>query len=199
MRYGDIGSSVRVMRCPVCTHTDDKVVDSRLADDGEAIRRRRECLSCGRRFTTFERVEEAVLVVTKRGGDSEPFDRGKLVAGMCAAAKNRIPTEDIELAAAEIEEDLRLHGPEVQSERIGRAVLDYFRDVDDVAYMRFASVYKGFENVEDFAREVDSLTTDEEDVLSTSGSGSHAKGSSSGDGNDSERRLTKTTAPKQRA
>src|SRR4051812_29440247 len=109
---------VALMQCPLCMHTDDKVVDSRLADDGLAIRRRRECLSCGRRFTTFERIEEAVLTVMKRSGDSEPFDRGKLVAGMCAAAKNRIPTEQIELIAAEIEEDLRLHGPEVTTERV---------------------------------------------------------------------------------
>jgi transcriptional repressor NrdR len=146
------------VRCPTCASVDDKVVDSRLADDGAAIRRRRECLSCGRRYTTFERIEEAVLAVLKRSGDREPFDRTKVVAGLRAAAKNRpVGDEQLEAVAAEVEEEVRLRGPEATSEDVGLAVLERLRVLDDVAYLRFASVYKGFEDLEDFEREVDSL------------------------------------------
>ena len=148
-------ASVAGVRCPACSALEDKVVDSRLADDGAAIRRRRECLGCGRRFTTFERVEEAVVVVIKRSGHREPFDRAKIVAGMRAAAKNRpVTAEQLEAVAAELEESLRLEGPELASEQIGRRVLDRLRVLDEVAYLRFASVYKGFEDVGDFEREV---------------------------------------------
>lgn len=138
---------------------DDKVVDSRQADDGSAIRRRRECLQCGRRFTTFERVEEVPLVVVKRSGDREPFDRLKVVAGLKAACKNR-PVDDVtlEALATEVEESLRLDGPEVTSQQIGVAVLERLRRVDEVAYVRFASVYKGFDDPSDFEREIGLLT-----------------------------------------
>ena len=138
---------------------DDKVVDSRQADDGSAIRRRRECLQCGRRFTTFERVEEVPLVVVKRSGEREPFDRLKVVAGLKAACKNR-PVDDVtlETLATEVEESLRLDGPEVTSQQIGLTVLDRLRRVDEVAYVRFASVYKGFDDPSDFEREVGLLT-----------------------------------------
>jgi transcriptional repressor NrdR len=146
------------VRCPTCASVDDKVVDSRLADDGGAIRRRRECLSCGRRFTTFERIEEALLAVLKRSGDRESFDRAKVVSGLRAAAKNRpVGDEQLEAVAAEVEEEVRLRGPEVSSQEVGLAVLERLRVLDDVAYLRFASVYKGFEDLEDFEREVDSL------------------------------------------
>src|SRR5437763_7660742 len=108
------GSSVGRMRCPACTSLDDKVVDSRLADDGAAIRRRRECLACGRRFTTFERLEEAPLMVVKRSGEREPFLRRKVVAGIRAAAKNRPLTDDqAEGVGATVEEALRREGPEL--------------------------------------------------------------------------------------
>jgi transcriptional repressor NrdR len=147
------------MRCPACASLDDKVVDSRTADDGGAIRRRRECLSCGRRFTTFERVEETPLTVRKRSGDREPFDRAKVVAGMAAATKNRpVEATQLEAMAAEVEEAVRLEGPEVTTQVIGMAVLDRLRVVDEVAYLRFASVYKGFEDADDFQREVGLLT-----------------------------------------
>lgn len=143
------------MRCPACGELDDKVVDSRLADEGAAIRRRRECLGCGRRFTTYERPEEAPLVVLKRGGSREPFRRSKVVAGMRAAAKNRpVAPEQLEALAAEIEESLRLDGSEHTSARVGALVLERLRHVDEVAYVRFASVYKGFERPVDFQREV---------------------------------------------
>lgn len=143
------------MRCPYCQEIEDKVVDSRTADGGSAIRRRRECLGCGRRFTTFERVEEAHLVVVKRDGTREPFERAKVAAGIRRATKNR-PISEAEIAAvaADLEEELRLVGPELRSEAVGRAVLERLRLLDPVSYLRFASVYKGFEDVTDFEREV---------------------------------------------
>lgn len=147
------------MRCPSCSGFDDKVIDSRTADDGGSIRRRRECLGCGRRFTTYERLEEAPLVVVKRSGQRIAFDRQKIVSGIRAAAKNRpVSPEALEALGTEIEESLRLEGPEVTSEQIGRAVLDRLRDLDEVAYLRFVSVYKGFEDLTDFEREVVLLT-----------------------------------------
>lgn len=143
------------MRCPSCANVDDKVVDSRLADDGAAIRRRRECLGCGRRFTTYERVEDVPVVVVKRSGGREPFDKAKIVAGIRAAAKNRpVPADAMESVAAEVEELVRLEGPEVSSVLVGRAVLDRLRELDDVSYVRFVSVYKGFADLTDFEREV---------------------------------------------
>lgn len=130
------------------------MVDSRLADDGAAIRRRRECLACGRRFTTFERMEEAPLMVVKRSGDSQPFSRAKLVAGMQSAAKNRPVTVDqMEELAGELEEAIRSRGGQATSEEIGIAVLERLQELDEVAYLRFASVYKGFSDVGDFERE----------------------------------------------
>jgi transcriptional repressor NrdR len=133
---------------------DDKVVDSRAAEDGAAIRRRRECLDCGQRFTTYERVEEMSLVVVKRSGEREPFARSKIVAGVGAASKNRPVSEgQMEALAADIEETLRLLRPEVTSEEVGVAVLDRLRALDEVAYLRFASVYKDFSGATDFERE----------------------------------------------
>ena len=142
------------MRCPSCGSLDDKVVDSRLADDGAAIRRRRECLGCNRRFTTFERLEELPLTVVKRSGDRMPFDRAKIVAGLVAAAKNRpVSTEQMYQLAADVEEEMRLLGTDVASQDVGLAVLTRLEALDHVAYLRFASVYKGFEDVADFQRE----------------------------------------------
>ena len=147
------------MRCPSCAGLDDKVVDSRLADEGAAIRRRRECLGCGRRFTTFERIEEVGLLVLKRSGAREPFKRAKVVAGVQAAAKNRpVSTEQLEGLAADVEESLRLEGSAVSSARVGAIVLERLRVLDEVAYVRFASVYKGFDDPGDFEREVVALT-----------------------------------------
>ena len=147
------------MRCPACASLDDKVVDSRLADDGVAIRRRRECLGCGRRFTTFERVEDVGLVVVKRSGVREPFRRAKVVAGVRAAAKNRpVGPERLEALAADVEEALRLEGSEVSSARVGAIVLERLRALDEVTYVRFASVYKGFDDPGDFEREVLALS-----------------------------------------
>ena len=135
------------------------MVDSRLAEDGVVIRRRRECLSCSRRFTTYERLEEAPLWVVKRAGQREPFDRVKVVEGVRAATKNRpVSEEQLEVLAQQVEEALRGEGAEVTSQQIGVAVLERLRDLDDVAYLRFASVYKGFADIGDFQREVGLLT-----------------------------------------
>lgn len=147
-----------MVKCPFCAADDDRVVDSRLAEDGVAIRRRRECSACGQRYTTFERIEETGVTVLKRSGEREPFDRSKIVDGVRSAAKNR-PIDDtsIEALAVSVEEEMRLLGRDVTSEEVGLATLEALRHVDDVAYVRFASVYKGFESPDDFAREVRNL------------------------------------------
>jgi transcriptional repressor NrdR len=147
------------VRCPWCLADDDRVVDSRVAEDGTAIRRRRECSVCGRRYTTFERIDEIPLMVVKRSGMRQPFDRGKLIDGLRSATKNRPVSEDqLEVLAQEVEDELREEGSEPTSEQVGLAVLERLRVLDEVAYLRFASVYKGFEGVDDFRREVGLLT-----------------------------------------
>jgi transcriptional repressor NrdR len=146
------------VRCPWCLIERDRVVDSRLAEDGAAIRRRRECLGCGRRFTTFERVEEAPLWVLKRSGQREPFDRVKIIDGVRAACKNRPVTEEaLQDLAHQVEEALRV-APEPTSQQVGLTVLDQLKVLDEIAYVRFASVYKGFDDLGDFQREVGLLT-----------------------------------------
>ncbi len=131
------------------------MVDSRTVEEGASIRRRRECLACGRRFTTYERLEEVPFTVVKRSGHREPFEQAKIVLGLRAATKNR-PVDQLRLEAlaAEVEETVRLDGSDVTSEAVGRAVLDRLGELDDVAYVRFASVYKGFTDLKDFQREV---------------------------------------------
>jgi transcriptional repressor NrdR len=143
----------------VCGNLDDRVVDSRTSEDGTAIRRRRECAACGRRFTTFERADELPLNVAKRSGLREPFDRAKIVAGLRAATKNRPVTSDqLEALASEVEDHCRLEGGEVTSEAVGLAVLERLRGLDQVSSVRFASVYKEFDDPADFARELRLLT-----------------------------------------
>jgi transcriptional repressor NrdR len=143
------------MRCPKC-HTDDtKVIDSREVADGAAIRRRRSCTACSHRFTTYERLEEVPLVVVKSDGLREPFDRAKVVAGVSAASKGRpVTAEQIEVLAEEIEDLARLQGNEITSAQVGLAVLDRLRCLDEVAYLRFASVYKNFDVAADFQAEL---------------------------------------------
>ena len=143
------------MRCPYCTAGEDKVIDSRLAEEGRTIRRRRECLSCNRRYTTFERPEEVPLIVTKRSGEEEPFARVKVIEGITRACKNR-PVTQAEIAALgeDVEESMRARGVrQISSSDLGRAVLDRLRNLDEVAYIRFASVYKDFQEIDDFERE----------------------------------------------
>ncbi len=143
------------MRCPWCNHDDDRVVDSRPAEQGSTIRRRRECGSCGRRYTTFERIEEVGLMVTKRGGLREPYDREKVLSGLRKALANR-PVAEHEMAglADRVGERLRSRGPEVTSQEVGFEVLAGLKQLDQVAYMRFASVYKDFQQITDFEREL---------------------------------------------
>jgi transcriptional repressor NrdR len=145
------------VRCPSCRSNDDKVVDSRLAEESAAIRRRRECLACGRRFTTYERVEEASLLIRKRAGATEPFEPGKLRAGIERSATGRLDNATVDELVVGVEEELRAIGGEVPSDRVGMAVLERLRALDHVAYLRFASVYKGFEDLSDFEREVGEL------------------------------------------
>jgi transcriptional repressor NrdR len=144
------------VRCPYCDSEEDKVVDSRLAEEGRAIRRRRECLACERRYTTFERAEEVPLVVRKRDGSEESFDRAKIVEGIRRACKNRpVTREQIETMAFAIEEELRATGRrEVGYSDIGLRVLERLGAVDEIAYLRFASVYKSFQELNDFEREL---------------------------------------------
>jgi transcriptional repressor NrdR len=154
------------MRCPQCASVDDRVVDSRAAEEARAIRRRRECLACGRRFTTYERLEEVPFVVLKRSGQRALFDRQKIIDGLVSAAKNRpVSPAAMHQLAADVEETLRIHGSEVTSEQVGWAVLNRLRHLDQVAYVRFASVYKGFSDVGDFEREVGLLTKETEPKL----------------------------------
>jgi transcriptional repressor NrdR len=141
--------------CPYCGDEEDKVVDSRTAEEGRAIRRRRECLNCGRRYTTFERAEEVPLLVAKRNGVEEPFDLEKVVAGIRMAVKNRPVTEaEVTALAVDVEEAMRADSRRpIPSSEIGREVLERLRELDDVAYLRFASVYKDFQELDDFERE----------------------------------------------
>lgn len=144
-----------VVRCQRCGKPDTRVVDSRPADAGATVRRRRECPSCGARFTTFERAEEVHLVVIKRDGTKEPYDRAKVVGGIAKAIKNRPVTEEqVERLADRVQERLRRKGPQVTSQDVGLEVLGALRRTDEVAYMRFASVYKGFQELTDFEREL---------------------------------------------
>lgn len=147
------------MRCPSCSTDDDRVVDSRSAEDGTAIRRRRECLACGERFTTFERAEEVIVMVTKRSGDLEPFDLEKVVNGLRSACKNRpVGEEDLVAIARSVEEEVRQELSAPTTQTVGIVVLEKLKALDEIAYLRFASVYKGFEDVGDFQREAGLLT-----------------------------------------
>jgi transcriptional repressor NrdR len=144
------------MRCPFCRNSDSRVVDSREVDDGQAIRRRRSCPECGRRFTT---VEEPVLAVVKRSGVTEPFSRDKVVGGVRRACQGRPVDEDaLQQLAHSVEELIRSSGSaEVPSHEVGLAILGPLRDLDEVAYLRFASVYRSFSSIEDFEKEIRGL------------------------------------------
>ena len=144
------------MHCPFCRHSDSRVIDSRTSDDGSSIRRRRQCPECSKRFTT---VETASLMVTKRSGVSEPFSRDKIVAGVRKACQGRPVTDaDLALLAQTVEETLRATGAaSVEAQEIGLAILEPLRALDQVAYLRFASVYQAWESLEDFERAVEQL------------------------------------------
>lgn len=147
------------MKCPFCAHLKDKVVDSREIGSGDAIRRRRECLSCGRRFTSYERVEEIPYLVIKKDGRREPFDRQKLMAGLHRASEKRpIPVKALTAIVDEVEQMVQ-DGPdrEIEARVIGEKVMERLKDLDKVAYVRFASVYRQFEDVKEFMAELRDL------------------------------------------
>jgi transcriptional repressor NrdR len=148
------------MLCPYCEHDVTRVIDSRDSEGQEAIRRRRECTGCGRRFTTYEKVEEISILVVKRDGEIEPFSREKVLKGLVRACSKRdVPLNQLEDLVGETERELRAAAEyEVTSERIGELVLERLQDVDLVAYVRFASVYRQFESVEEFKQELEQLT-----------------------------------------
>ena len=146
------------MRCPFCTAIEDKVVDTRPSDGDQVIRRRRECISCGRRFTTYERIDEILPLVIKKDGRREPFDRAKILSGLKKACSKRpVPVEVLENAADKIERSLEAGEKEIPSSKIGDAVMDALRDIDEVAYVRFASVYRSFRDVNELMNELQSL------------------------------------------
>jgi len=147
------------MRCPYCHGTEDRVVDSRVSREGRAVRRRRECLSCARRFTTYEYVEERPLQVVKQDGSIEPYDRQKLLQSIrLPCAKRPIPLVEIEAMVDAIEDELsRIAEDEVSSRTIGELVMERLKGRDHVAYVRFASVYRRFQDIDEFAKELREL------------------------------------------
>ena len=147
------------MKCPYCGYSESKVIDSRPADENASIRRRRECLSCAKRFTTYETVESLPMVVVKKDGSRQSFERSKVLGGMIRACEKRpVPLAELERIAAEIEQDLQNSMErEVQSERIGEKVMERLRTVDQVAYVRFASVYRQFKDIDTFMEELTKL------------------------------------------
>ena len=150
------------MRCPYCRHPDSRVVDSREVDEGQVIRRRRSCQECGKRFTT---VEEATLAVIKRSGVTEPFSRAKVVSGVRRACQGRPVDEDaLAQLAQSVEEAVRATGvAEVPSDEVGLAILGPLRDLDEVAYLRFASVYQAFSSIDDFEKAISDLRAEHRD------------------------------------
>ncbi|HVR64762.1 MAG TPA: transcriptional regulator NrdR [Polyangia bacterium] len=149
------------MRCPFCGALEDKVVDTRPSDNDQVIRRRRECAGCSRRFTTYERIDEILPLVIKKDGRREPFDRAKILSGLKKACSKRpVALERLEAAVDQIERTLEEAGEkEIPSSRIGDAVMAALRDIDDVAYVRFASVYRSFRDVGELMAELQSLVS----------------------------------------
>jgi transcriptional repressor NrdR len=147
------------MRCPFCRHRGNRVIDSRLSADGATIRRRRACSSCKRRFTTYERVEETTPMVVKKDGRREPFDRAKIIAGLKRACEKRpVSMETIEDIANRVESQaVESGGKEIQSSFIGSAVMNELHRIDQVAYVRFASVYRSFKDIDEFMHELEDL------------------------------------------
>ena len=147
------------MRCPFCSYMENKVIDSRLSKDGQVIRRRRECNDCGKRFTSYERIEEVLPMVVKSDGRREPFDHAKIVAGIRAACEKRtVPISVIEQVVDDIEKQLQETGEkEVESSTIGEEVLIRLADIDDVAYIRYASLFRSFADLSEFAEELNAM------------------------------------------
>jgi len=149
------------MRCPFCNNSDTQVIDSRVSEEGDAIRRRRRCAECGRRFTTYERAELLMPAVVKRNGTRVEFDRAKLRGSLALALRKRpVSTEDVDAAIERIEESLLVSGQrEIESRQIGELVMAELKKLDQVAYVRFASVYKSFEHIGEFVTTIDEFKT----------------------------------------
>jgi transcriptional repressor NrdR len=149
------------MRCPFCNHLEGKVVDSRSSKEGDAIRRRRECLKCGRRFTTYERIEEIAQMVIKKDGRRETFDRWKIKSGILKACEKRpVSLEQVDALIDDVERTLfNTSEHEVSTDEIGRTVMERLRKLDEVAYVRFASVYRQFKDLNEFMNELKDLLT----------------------------------------
>ena len=147
------------MKCPFCSYRDSRVIDSRAVEDGASIRRRRECPDCGRRFTTYEKYEETPLVVSKKDGRRELFDAKKLLGGLLKAFEKRpVPYERVQEIADSVERELRMNGEsEVESTRIGELVMQHLEETDQIAYVRFASVYRQFADVKNFMQELERI------------------------------------------
>ncbi len=147
------------MKCPYCGHIDSKVVDSRPADDGESIRRRRECLECHKRFTTYETVETLPLMVIKKDGSRQSFEKNKVLNGIIRACAQRpVPMETMVRIADEVEQELQNSlNREISAKRIGELVMDKLKEVDEVSYVRFASVYRQFKDIDSFMEELNKL------------------------------------------
>ena len=173
------------MHCPFCRHTDSRVVDSRASEDGTSIRRRRQCPECGKRFTTAETV---TLTVVKRNGVTEPFSRAKVASGVRKACQGRpVSEDDLALLAQAVEEAVRASGcAEIASHDVGLAILGPLRDLDEIAYLRFASVYRAFEGLEDFEAEI-ALLRAERDLAASTGSPPT--------NSDDQQQLASSTAP----
>ena len=152
------------MKCPFCDDLEDKVVDSRMAKEGELIRRRRECLSCKRRYTTYERIEESLPMVVKKDGRREPYDRAKILSGLKKACEKRpISVATIESVTDRIEKRLQEMGEtEIQSRAIGEEIMKELHNLDQVAYVRFASVYREFKDIDQFMDELKTLARERE-------------------------------------
>ena len=150
------------MKCPYCNNLEDKVIDSRISKDGEIIRRRRECLGCTKRFTTHEKIEDKLPLIVKKDGRREPYGREKMMEGMKKACQKRpISIEAIEKIADKIEQDIVSRGAkEIKGAELGEKVMLELHDLDDVAYVRFASVYRSFKDISDFMEEVKTLVKD---------------------------------------
>ena len=152
------------MRCPFCEAQDTRVIDSRPTEDGHAIRRRRECDKCGKRFTTYEKVEEITFMVIKKDGSREAFDRNKVLNGILKACEKRpVSMADVERIVDDIERSLNnMMQKEIESKVIGEIIMEHLKDLDEVAYVRFASVYRQFKDVSTFVQEIEKLLNDEE-------------------------------------
>lgn len=147
------------MKCPFCSHTEDKVIDSRSSNEDKSVRRRRECLKCKRRFTTYEYIEEIPLMVIKKDGRREAFDRNKIISGILKACEKRpVSMEKAEAVVDKVEKELqKSFDKEVKAEDIGELVMDHLHKLDEVAYVRFASVYRQFKDINQFMRELKDL------------------------------------------